>query len=268
MRAFAVRPLVNNVETLANVTYLFSHGIDDFRSVGTPETPGTTVCTLTGAVNRHGVAEFAMGTPLWEVIDVLGGGARPERTLIAAISGTANAAITADAFDTPLCFDRFRDAGSGLGASGFIVFDDHTDFSAVAHGVARFLAVESCGQCEPCKLDGAAIAERLDAIRRSDADDPESVQVEIRQLFGTVADGARCGLAAQHQTAVASLHEMASTADRSHGDGTLGAADQVLVAPLIDIVDGDAVLDRTHLDKALDWTMDQRDSGKAPADRL
>ncbi len=140
--------LVNNVETLANIAYMFRRASTDFRSVGTPETPGSTVCTLTGAVNRHGVGEFAMGTPLWEVIDTLGGGALPMRTLIAAISGTANAAVTADRFDTPLCFDQFRTIGSGLGASGFIVFDDHADFAAVAHGVARFLAVESCGQCE------------------------------------------------------------------------------------------------------------------------
>jgi hypothetical protein len=83
-----------------------------------------------------------------------------------------------------------------------------------------------------------------------------------------VANGARCGLAGQHQTAVASLHDLARSANRAHADHTLGVADQVLVAPLIDIVDGRAVMDRSHLDKALDWSTDGTDSGKAPADRL
>jgi len=260
--------LVNNVETLANVAYIFRHGVDHFRSVGTPETPGTTVCTLTGAIDRHGVAEFVMGTPLWEVIDTLGGGALPGRTLIAAISGTANVAVTAEHFDTPLCFEQFRRIGSGLGAAGFIVFDDHTDFAAAAHGVARFLAVESCGQCEPCKFDGAAISDRLDEIRRSDIGDADAITAEVEQLFASVATGARCGLAGQHQTAVASLHELARSANRSHADRTLAPADQVLVAPLVDIVDGRAVMDRSHLDKALDWTIGGPDSGKAPVDRL
>ena len=260
--------LVNNVETLANVAFILREGVDEFRSIGTPASPGTTVCTISGAVDHAGVAELAMGTPLWDAIDAIGGGALPERTLIGAVSGTANAVITADDFDTPLCFDAMRDAGSGLGASGFIVFDDQTDLAAVAHGVARFLAIESCGQCEPCKIDGGAIADRLDVIRRSDEHAPADLDEEIATLMSTVADGARCGLASQHQTAVASLHELATTANRSHLDGSLPAADVSLIAPIVDIVDGTAELDRRHLDKQRYWSTDGTDSGTAPADRL
>lgn len=258
--------LVNNVETMANVAYIAREGVDTFRSVGTAATPGTAVCTITGATQRHGVGEFAMGTPLWEVVDALGGGPVPGRTLLAAISGTANAALPADRFDTPLCFDAFRAAGSGLGASGFIVFDDHTDFAAVAHGTARFLAIESCGQCEPCKLDGGRIAERLDVVRRSSTT-AGGGDADISDLLATVADGARCGLASQHQTAVASLHGLARTATAHHLDGSLPAADVELVAPILDIVDDRVVLDRAHLDKAADWSTDGTDSGTAPADR-
>lgn len=260
--------LVNNVETLAHVSWIFREGVEAFRSVGTAATPGTTVCTVSGAVGKHGVGEFTTDTSLWEVIDTVGGGPRPERTLIGAISGTANAVLTADRFDTPLCFDAMRDAGSGLGASGFVLFDDATDFAAVAHGVARFLAIESCGQCEPCKLDGAKIADRLDTIRRSDPNvEPATVEGELEGLFSTVADGARCGLAAQHQSAVASLHRLAVSASRSHLSGALEAADLELIAPIVGIVDGEAQVDRTHLDKALDWSLDGSDSGAAPADR-
>ena len=94
-------------------------------------------------------------------------------------------------------------AGSGLGAGGFIVFDDDSDLVAVAHAVARFLAVESCGQCEPCKLDGLAIAEHLDAIRTSNATERDLTAVE--QKLQTVARGACCFLAHQHQRVVASF---------------------------------------------------------------
>ncbi len=152
--------LVDNVETLANVPGIVEHGPAWFRSVGTDESPGTIVCTITGATRRHGVGEFAMGTPLRDVIETLGGGAADERALIAAMSGTANAAIAAPDFHTPLTYEHLARLGSGLGTAGFIVFDDETDLIAVAHGVARFLAVESCGQCVPCKDDGLAIARR------------------------------------------------------------------------------------------------------------
>ncbi len=260
--------LVNNVETMANAAFVMKHGVEEFRSVGTAATPGTAVCTISGAVGRHGVAEFAMGTPVWDVIDELGGGAVDDHVVIGMISGTANAALTAERFDTPLCFDAFRDAGSGLGAAGFIVFDDHTDLAAMAHGVARFLAIESCGQCEPCKIDGGAIADRLDVVRRSERAVAADVDGELRALLDTVADGARCGLAAQHQSAVASLYDLAANATSAHLSGDLPGTDIALVAPITDIVDGEAIVDRGHLDKQRDWTTDDEDSEQAPADRL
>ena len=54
--------------------------------------------------------------------------------IVAVLSGVANAFIPASALDTPLTYEAMRDAGSGLGAAGFIVIDDRTDVVAVAHG--------------------------------------------------------------------------------------------------------------------------------------
>ena len=60
-----------------------------------------------------------------------------------------------------MSYEALKTAGSGLGSAGMIVLTDDVDLVAVAAGVARFLAVESCGQCTPCKLDGLAIASGL-----------------------------------------------------------------------------------------------------------
>jgi NADH-quinone oxidoreductase subunit F len=256
--------LVDNVETLANVPGIVADGPAWFRSVGTDQSPGTIVCTITGATPRHGVGEFAMGTPLWEVIEAIGGGPHEGRTLIAAMSGTANAALTADQFDTGLSYEAMTAAGSGLGTGGFIVFDDDTDLVAVAHAISRFLAIESCGQCQPCKDDGLRIAEHLDAIRRSSATPRELGAIDLR--LGTVADGARCALAAQQQSAVGSLLRLGRVSIRAHIGGELEAAPAELVAPIVDIVDGRAILDETHLAKQPDWTMHDVDSGAPPAE--
>ncbi|MEO5901431.1 MAG: hypothetical protein ABIR68_15075, partial [Ilumatobacteraceae bacterium] len=56
--------LVDNVETIANVALILANGADWFRSVGTDTSPGTVLCTVTGATRRHGVGEFALGTTL------------------------------------------------------------------------------------------------------------------------------------------------------------------------------------------------------------
>ena len=257
--------LANNVETLANVPGILAEGPDWFRSVGTGETPGTAVVTITGSTRRHGVAEVPMGTTLAEAIATIGGGARRGRGLVAALSGVANPILPAAGFDTPLCYDAFRAAGSGLGATGFIVFDDADDLVAVAHGVTRFLAVESCGQCRPCKQDGLESAVLLERIRRSDATDRDLAHLEDCLL--TVTDGARCFLAQQTQAVAGSVLQQFPDAVRTHLDGSREAADAYLIAPIVDLVEDEAVLDETQWTKQPDWTHDERDSGQPPAER-
>ncbi|MFI5053614.1 MAG: NADH-ubiquinone oxidoreductase-F iron-sulfur binding region domain-containing protein, partial [Acidimicrobiia bacterium] len=195
--------MASNVETLANVPGIVARGPEWFRELGTDSSPGTLVCTVTGSTNRHGVGEFSMGTPLGEIIETLGGGARAGHEIVAVMSGVANPLVPAGLLDLPVGYTEMREAGTGLGAAGFIVFDDSDDLVAVAAGVARFLAVESCGQCARCKQDGLALAERMASIARSEADDRTFSQV--RSLLDTVADGARCNLATQQQVVIGSV---------------------------------------------------------------
>ena len=180
--------LANNVETLANVPNIVALGAEWFRSVGTDESPGTIVCTISGRTARHGVAEVPMGTPLREVIEQIGGGPLPERRHVAAMSGVSNSLILADDFDMPVSYEAMREAGTGLGTGGFILFDDATDFVAVAAGVSRFLSVESCGQCVPCKQDGLELAEILERMCRDNANDADLAELDKR--IGTVAERA------------------------------------------------------------------------------
>ena len=159
--------LVDNVETLANIPLIVERGPEWFREIGTERSPGTIVCTVSGATRRSGVGEVPMGSTLREAIAVIGWGPRRGHEVQVVLAGTANALIPAQLLDTPLTYEAFRDAGSGLGSAGFIVFDDTTEPAAIAAGVARFLAVESCGQCEPCKTDGLLIADQLNrSLRR------------------------------------------------------------------------------------------------------
>lgn len=259
----AAPTLVNNVETLANVPGILADGAAAYRATGTAESPGTIVCTISGRTVRHGVAEVEMGTSLLDVINAVGGGAIEGRTLVGALSGAANPIIPADLLDTPLTYEAMAGIGGGLGAAGFIVFDDSSDMVAVAHGVARFLAVESCGQCEPCKADGLAIASGLDALRRSDADGDEID--EIGSHLATITDGARCSLASQQERVVGSILSLFPEDVRAHLDGSIPAADLDLTAPILDIRNGQAVLDQRQRTKQPDWSHDDPPSGTWPA---
>jgi NADH-quinone oxidoreductase subunit F len=252
--------LVDNVETLANVPAIVAHGAEWFRSLGTGESPGTIVCTMTGACAVHAVGEVPMGTPLREAIDLIGAGPRRGR-VVGALSGVANAIVPEELLDTPLTYESMAAIGSGLGAAGFLVLDERTDVLSVAAGAARFLAVESCGQCEPCKRDGLAIAGRLASL---DEPGPEDDVDDLADRLATVTDGARCALASQQQAVVASMLARFPDALTPRPGEPRGVPLDVL--PIVDIVDGRAVLDTGHLAKQPDWTYDERDSGTAPVD--
>ncbi|PZR80133.1 MAG: hypothetical protein DLM65_09035, partial [Candidatus Aeolococcus gillhamiae] len=176
--------LVDNVETLANVPRIIARGAAWFRTEGTERSPGTIVCTVTGQVRRHGVGEVMMGTPLREVLDDIGGGPLPGRRIKAVMSGVATGLITADQLDTPVSYESMAEAGSGLGSGGFMVFDDTDDMTAVAAGASRFLAVESCGQCTPCKQDGLVLADLWAKLCRGEgsAADVETIRKRARSV--------------------------------------------------------------------------------------
>ena len=160
-------------------------------------------------------------------------------------------------------------AGSALGAAGFIVFDDTFDVVAVAQGVARFLAVESCGQCTPCKQDGLAIAEVLERFCASNATDDDVAELASR--LETVTDEARCFLAHQQQRVVGSLLALFPDALAVHmatSPERAASVTPVLIAPLVAVDGGAATVDEEHRTKQPDWTHDAVDSGAAPADRL
>jgi NADH:ubiquinone oxidoreductase subunit F (NADH-binding) len=257
--------LASNSETFANVPAILVNGADWFRSVGTDESPGTVVVTISGCVQHAGVAELAMGTPLRTAIEEIGGGAIDGRTLKAALSGVANPAILADQFDVPLSYEGLQSIGAGLGSAGFIVYDDTSDMVAVAAGIARFLAVESCGQCAACKQAGLAIADGLASLSRSHASDHD--QDVLEQHLENVTEGARCNLATQQQVVVRSLLESFPEAELHRERRTPGVEPEPMAA-LADISGGVATIDAHEARKQPDWTFDEEYSGKWPSDRL
>lgn len=237
--------LVNNVETLSTVPLILSRGVDWYRQHGTPESPGTIICTVSGDTVRHGVGEFELGTPLAVVIAQLGGGMPAGRSIRYVLSGVSSPVIHGAHLGTPLTYEAMEAIGAGLGTGGFIVFDDTTDPTELARAVSRFLYVESCGQCPACKLGTGRITELLETSTRPPA---ATEAAELAARLRTVTDSSRCFLPSQEQRLVASLvpeiHE--PTATRTPRGLT--------ITKIIDLVDGRFVLDDRQERKQPDWT--------------
>jgi NADH-quinone oxidoreductase subunit F len=244
---------VNNVETLANVAHVLANGADWYRSIGTPASPGTLVCTVVGDAQRAGVVEVTCGTPLRDVLQMFGA-PRPGRTVRAVFSGVSNAPLNGEQLDTPLAFETFAATGSGLGAAGFIVYDDTACMVDVATVLSRFLYVESCGQCPPCKLGTGAITSALDDIaagRGSDA----SLE-SMNHWLAAVADANRCFLPVEEQQMIGAMLRMFPEDFEAHLQGACTRPHRAAIPKLLDIVDDRAVFDDRQPRKRPDWTYD------------
>jgi NADH:ubiquinone oxidoreductase subunit F (NADH-binding) len=245
--------LVNNVETLSNIPHILARGADWFRGMGTPDSPGTLVVTMCGDVVAPDVGELEMGTPLRLAIDAVGSGLGEGRSVKAAFSGVANGVITAEQLDVPLAYEAFQALGSGLGAGGFVIYDDTACMVEVARQFSRFLYVESCGQCPPCKLGSGEITARLDRVEAGVATEQDIG--EMRSWLLKVTDGARCALAAEEQAVVSSILDSFAGEVVEHLElGRCPRPRQLTFPKLDDLNDGHASYNRRQHLKQPDWT--------------
>ncbi|MDP9403649.1 MAG: hypothetical protein M3P85_10030 [Actinomycetota bacterium] len=245
--------LANNVETLSNVTHILAKGPEWFRSMGTEQSPGNLVSTVVGDVIAPDVGEVELGTRLGDVIHAVGSGVAPGRTVKAVFSGVANAVVTGDQLDIPLTYEGFASIGSGMGAGGFIIFDDTACMVEVARQFSRFLFVESCGQCPPCKLGSGEITSRLERVERGVA-----TERDIDEMGGwldKVTDGNRCYLAVEEQVMVRSILRAFPQEFAEHLEtGACPRPRDVPLAKIVDMGDGHVVYDENQYRKQPDWT--------------
>jgi NADH:ubiquinone oxidoreductase subunit F (NADH-binding) len=159
--------LVQNVETLAHIALIARFGHQWFRQLGSDSAPGTALVTIGGAVQCPGVYEIELGTRLSAIVTAAGGMSEEiSAFLTGGYYGTWIAA--AEAWDLELGPDELGRAGAAFGCGILYALPTRVcGLSETAH-VARYLAGETAGQCGPCVVGLAAIADALDAITFGD----------------------------------------------------------------------------------------------------
>lgn len=194
--------VVNNVETLSSLPHILNRGVEWWRSMGTEESPGVRIFSVSGRVAKPGNYELALGTPLSSLIEKAGG--IPNGLAFKAVMGGASAPPVVDQSIT-LDWETFMKAGSMLGSGSIIVLDETTCMVGLAHNITRFFNHESCGKCTPCREGtwwGVKVLERIEGGqgRMEDLDllvdvcnsmsAPGTVYVPKGQCFCALGDGA------------------------------------------------------------------------------
>jgi NADH-quinone oxidoreductase subunit F len=123
----------------------------------------------------------------------------------------------------------------------------------VAREYSRFLSVESCGQCPPCKQGSLAITEHLTVIEHGRGRDDDLAS--LAALLRTVTDANRCYLGTEEQQVVSSVLRAFPEDFAARLERRAPRLRPVLVPLITDIDDDGTVHYATrHALKRPDWT--------------
>ncbi|MFA4945274.1 MAG: NADH-ubiquinone oxidoreductase-F iron-sulfur binding region domain-containing protein [Lentisphaeria bacterium] len=185
--------VLNNVETFANVPYILRHGAEQYRALGTRQSPGTKIFALAGNVVNNGLVEVPMGMSLREIVFDIGGGIPGGKMFKAVqIGGAAGGCLPIEQLDTPVTYEALPKAGAMMGSGGLLVLDEDTCMVDLARYFLEFLQEESCGKCTPCRLGIKAMRDILERICGGEGEEGDIGKLEL--LSDYLAQSALCGL--------------------------------------------------------------------------
>ena len=190
---FGCPTLINNVETLSQISYIIRHGAEAYRTIGTEKSPGTKVFALAGKVCHGGLIEVPMGTTLNQIIEDIGGGVEGGEKLKAVqTGGPSGGCIPAELGDAPVDFDALTRMGAIMGSGGMVVLSESSCMVDVARYFLSFTCQESYGKCTFCRVGIRRMLDILDRLctgkgTMEDIDKLEELAISIKQM-------ALCGL--------------------------------------------------------------------------
>lgn len=174
---------VNNVETLAAASYIIEKGGDWYEEMGTDDSTGTRLLSVSGDCENPGIYEIEWGTTLNEVLEMIG--AKDAKAV--QISGPAGDTLSVKLDgEREFCYSDLSCNGS------LMVFNQSRDLLNVVRDFEKFFVEESCGICVPCRAGGVDLLHKMERFidGRGCQQDIEEITTWSKLLKGT----SRCGL--------------------------------------------------------------------------
>ncbi|MCG3138263.1 MAG: NAD-reducing hydrogenase HoxS subunit alpha [Phycisphaerae bacterium] len=173
---------VNNVETLCCVVRILEKGAAWFSQLGTTDSPGTKLLSISGDCRRPGVYELPFGVKLSEVLKLAGA----DNAAAVQVGGASGQMVGSADFHKPISYEGLATGGS------IMVFGPHRNVLEIAHYFLEFFIDESCGYCTPCRVGNTLLLERLEQIIEGRGE-PADLDY-LQQLGQSIKALSRCGL--------------------------------------------------------------------------
>jgi NADH:ubiquinone oxidoreductase, NADH-binding (51 kD) subunit len=185
--------MINNVESLANLSQIIARGGKWFSTIGLGNSTGTKVFAVTGKVKHAGLVEIPMGMTLRQVVEGICGGTSSGGPIKAVqTGGPSGGLIPGRELDTPITYEHLQKLGSYMGSGGMIVMDETDDLVELSRFYLGFCVDESCGKCAPCRIGGTQMLRLLDKIAAGKGREEDIAT--IRRLAHAMQKASLCGL--------------------------------------------------------------------------
>ncbi len=180
--------VVNNVETFCGAALVARHGGRWWAEIGTSQSAGTKLHSVSGDCERPGIYEYPYGVAIDQILEDCGANTSTRQTQAVQVGGPSGTCLASHEFQRRIAFEDVPSTGA------FMVFDQTRDMFEIARNFAHFFAHESCGFCTPCRVGTELVVRRMDklALGHGSIFDGEELHELEALLHGTT----HCGLGA------------------------------------------------------------------------
>ncbi|MGD9487985.1 MAG: NADH-ubiquinone oxidoreductase-F iron-sulfur binding region domain-containing protein [Calditrichaceae bacterium] len=175
--------VVNNVETLVYALMIINHGPEFFKSLGTKDSRGSKLFSVSGDAHIEGIYELELGMTIAEFVELFG----DSDTKAVQVGGSSGFCVPRKKFgETIIGFEGIPTGGS------MMLFNSTRSMYNVLHNYLDFFTEESCGQCSPCRIGCQQLLHGIEAIKKSEK--PAAYVEELKKLAQTMKIASKCGL--------------------------------------------------------------------------
>jgi [NiFe] hydrogenase diaphorase moiety large subunit len=157
-------------------------GADWFSAIGTKDSAGTKLISVSGDCKEPGVYEIDYGTTVSDFLKLCGA----DKAKAVQIGGPSGRLISSKNFGGTISFEEYPTGGS------LIVFDESRDILEYMRQFMDFFSEESCGWCAPCRTGTSLLLVEFEKVlegRGTQAD-----LDNLKKLGELVKTMSRCGL--------------------------------------------------------------------------
>jgi len=186
--------IINNVETLSFITMIIKHGAENFKSLGTMDSRGSKVFSISGDLPNPGIYELELGMTLQYFVNEFS----DNDAKAVQVGGASGFCVPRKKFgSTIIGFEGVPTGGS------MKVFNSSRSMYNVLHNYLEFFEEESCGQCTPCRVGTQQLKEGIEQVKRGEKS--ASYLDTLMKLAETMKLTAKCGLGQSVANSFASI---------------------------------------------------------------